>query len=248
MDHKGKDIGQCFKRQPKCIREFARVRYSVMGSESLEVLEIVPPPMSVMRRWRAFCGRGLDWVHARLGPVLRQSRRLARKIFNQRAVQAPACTFTACSPLIWSLVTLLGSFCAQDQCSSTVQLHDPKNDPFVFVDSLLCSLVTFSIRSITWCKMVQNLPWNHLEMSLMLINSHSFHGGSKLVGGKVELFEASTDVGRKGSLEKNPYSKWEERPIRLKRESGNEIILNLVSIEDKRKSEVSIRGALMNTT
>ena len=170
---------------------------------------IVPPPMSVMRRWRAFCGRGLDWVHARLGPVLRQLRRLARKIFNQRAVQAPA-TFTACSPLFWSSVTLLGSFCAQDQCSATVQLHDPKNDPFVFVDSLLCSLVTFSIRSIT-CKMVQNWPWNHLEISLMLINSHSFHGGSKLVGGKVELFEASTDVGRKGSLEKNPYSEWEER-------------------------------------
>ena len=33
------------------------------------------PSMSVMRRWRAFCGRGLDLVHARLGPVLRQSRR-----------------------------------------------------------------------------------------------------------------------------------------------------------------------------
>ena len=41
------------------------------------------------------------------------------------------------------------SFCAQDWFSLTVQLQEPKNDPFVFVDSLLCSFVTFSIRSIT---------------------------------------------------------------------------------------------------
>ena len=39
-------------------------------------------PMSVMRRWRAFCGRGLDLVHARLSPVLRQTR----SQYFQRAV------------------------------------------------------------------------------------------------------------------------------------------------------------------
>ena len=37
---------------------------------------------SVMRRWRAFCGRGLDLVHARLSPVLRQTR----SQYFQRAV------------------------------------------------------------------------------------------------------------------------------------------------------------------
>ena len=35
--------------------------------------------------------------------------------------------------------------------SIMTQLQEPKNDPFDFVASLLCSFVTFSIRSIT-CK------------------------------------------------------------------------------------------------
>ena len=64
----------------KCISVLANVRYTMrLRSESWSGIGS-SPSMSVMRRWRAFCGRGLDLVHARLGPVLRQSRRYSLAI------------------------------------------------------------------------------------------------------------------------------------------------------------------------
>ena len=160
-----------------------------MGSESWKASDC-RRRCSVMRRWRAFCGRGLDLVHARLSPVLRQTR----SQYFQRAVVPE---------LLLRIRTLLSR---EDSCWS-VQFHDPKNDPFVFVASLFklkndpfvfvvslfCSFVTFSIRSIT-------LKYSSSRGDQWWWG-HPFHSSCQLVGCKVKLLQTSANVRRERGLE-----------------------------------------------
>ena len=78
----GKDIWLCFNivDPAECISSYQRWKlvWEVKAGRHRNCRR----RCSVMRRWRAFCGRGLDLVHARLSPVLRQTR----SQYFQRAV------------------------------------------------------------------------------------------------------------------------------------------------------------------